>query len=136
MRKLVFILMLIPLPLVAATTIEVRMSRDHCRWLVEHIPADDVAYKPGVDVRGKPVKPADLNSSATMAIPRNVDIDLTLPHLLSDKLVRLYGRLKAEARVGYVTVDTKTGDATYNGKTLRDPETAELITFCRDLSAK
>ncbi len=42
-------------------------SREVCRQLVRHVPAADVAYKPGVDAKGKPIAPADLAQSADYA---------------------------------------------------------------------
>jgi hypothetical protein len=37
------------------------ITRANCLRLVEHVPAPDVAYRPGLDVRGRPVAGADLD---------------------------------------------------------------------------
>jgi hypothetical protein len=37
----------------------ITISKPDCSRLISHTPAPDVAYKPGVDVRGKPVVSAD-----------------------------------------------------------------------------
>ncbi|HEX2753183.1 MAG TPA: hypothetical protein VHP34_08830, partial [Alphaproteobacteria bacterium] len=52
---------------------------DHaaCRALVRHQPADDVTYKPGVDVHGKPVVEADINA-APITIPETVRFNITV----------------------------------------------------------
>ena len=54
--------------------------------LVQHRPADDVTYKPGVDVRGKPVVPADLNSSGGITLPEEIHIQIGID--LADRLAR------------------------------------------------
>ena len=40
---------------------KVTMTKRDCQRLVRHQARDDVAFKPGVDVRGKKVKSADLH---------------------------------------------------------------------------
>src|SRR5688572_15205808 len=46
----------------AETTITIDPSA--CREVIRHVPDADVAYKPGVDVHGKKVAPADLSAPA------------------------------------------------------------------------
>ena len=55
-----------------------------CLTLKEHKPAMGVIYQPGVDVRGKPVVPADMNAPVinvpdVMTIPLSVDLAKRLP---------------------------------------------------------
>ncbi|HIC81294.1 MAG TPA: hypothetical protein EYP07_10060, partial [Kiloniellaceae bacterium] len=45
------------------------ITRADCQRLVRHLPAADVAYQPGVDVRGRPVAPADLGAAEPGAAP-------------------------------------------------------------------
>ena len=47
-----------------AQTITVAPSA--CQALTAHTPADDAAYRPGVDVIGNTVAPADLNASGQL----------------------------------------------------------------------
>jgi G:T/U-mismatch repair DNA glycosylase len=58
-----------------------RVTKKDCQRLVRHQARADVAYKPGVDVRGKKVAPADLAGSFQMVLPDvfefNVTKDLT-----------------------------------------------------------
>lgn len=53
--------------LVAATAsaeeVTVTVTRQDCARLVRHMPSADVAYQPGVDVKGRKVAPADLPGS-------------------------------------------------------------------------
>ncbi len=59
----------------APTTVIVR--RADCATLVAHRPAPDVAYRSGVDVRGRPVVPADLDPHQ-LALPETTAIDITV----------------------------------------------------------
>jgi hypothetical protein len=83
----------------AATQVEtppkVQITKRDCRRLVRHQASAEVAYKPGVDVRGNPVVGADVNGAFTVPLPDvyefNVTIDLSAyldgpeDQLLADK---------------------------------------------------
>ncbi len=62
------------------------VSGTACQRLVAHQPKDDVTYKPGVDVRGNPVVPADLNSSGGITLPEEINIQIGID--LADRLAR------------------------------------------------
>lgn len=100
-----------------------------CRRLVQHTPAPDVAYKPGVDARGKPVAPADLNPAPQIRVPDTIVFDAAVD-------LRRYGVSTASplfqpnAKVGEVRVD-KDGRTYFNGQPLGDPEIAALEAFCK-----
>jgi hypothetical protein len=84
-----------------------------CQSLAKHVPAGDVAYKPGVDVRGKAVAPADLNAPMVQApgkiyIP--VEIDLIEKFGLS-----VDPALKLDTEVALVGV-APDGAVDYNGQ--------------------
>ncbi|BAI72765.1 hypothetical protein AZL_021270 [Azospirillum sp. B510] len=49
-----------------------------CQRLTRHVPAADVEYKPGVDVKGRPVAPADLPGSAGTQPPIPIDLPLSI----------------------------------------------------------
>ena len=50
---------------------------EDCQKIVTHVPADDVAYTPGVDVSGNPVVPADLGGGYGMiTAPEEVTLDI------------------------------------------------------------
>ncbi len=49
-----------------------------CQRLTRHVPAADVEYRPGVDVRGRPVAPADLPGSAGAQPPIPIDLPLSV----------------------------------------------------------
>ena len=47
----------------AAKDTAIRITKSDCIRIVEHHPSAEVAYQPGVDVRGKKVVPADVEAS-------------------------------------------------------------------------
>lgn len=49
-----------------------------CQRLTRHVPAADVEYRPGVDVHGRPVAPADLPGSAGAQPPIPIDLPLSV----------------------------------------------------------
>jgi len=113
---------------------EVAISRRDCERLVQHEPAPDVTYQPGVDVHGRPVAPADLNGGSQIELPDVIYIPIEV--LIQDK----YGipansvLYDATALVGVVSVQ---GNQVYfEDKLLTDPEVAALEAACRDRSAQ
>lgn len=49
-----------------------------CQRLTRHVPAADVEYRPGVDVHGRAVAPADLPGSAGAQPPIPIDLPLSV----------------------------------------------------------
>ena len=106
------------------------VSEGDCRLLERHVPAANVAYQPGVDVRGKPVAPADASPYGQMATPQQVAIDLSLSlRDLGAAPQRSLGG--AEVRLGQITVDLATNQLAFNGQPLSDPERAQFVAACR-----
>lgn len=117
-----------PAPASAAETV-IRIPRADCARLVEHRSAPDVAYKPGVDVRGRKVAPADLpGSNAAIKAPKQVEIEISFNPLRGGVGSR-FG--SSELVVGRVQFNLETGEATFNGQPLTDPEQAELARKCQ-----
>ena len=114
-----------------------RISDDDCRRLIRHSPSADVAYQPGVDVRGKAVAPANLNANEPGGQP-----ELIMPRFVLIPIeVDLFDRFglppdgetyEADAFIGEVTVDLVTGEAFFNGQPLQDEAQAELAARCRE----
>lgn len=115
----------------STSTSEIKIAPKDCQRLVQHRPGADVAYRPGVDVRGNPVAPADLPGQARITAPNEITIDLTID------LLRQYGvpsssplAPRGEASVGTVTYDIAAGRMTFNGQPLSDPEQDALAAAC------
>lgn len=121
----------------AARAATITVSATDCQRLVQHQPAADVAYTPGVDVNGNPVAPADLPGSVTIRTPTEVTFEVTYD-LLSNYDVAEDSVLAArgEASVGTVRYDLLSGVLTFNGERLDDPETAALRELCRAAAAE
>lgn len=95
-----------------------------CRWLTRHIPDADVAYKPGVDVHGKAVVPADLNGTYDFELPKTVIASVSR---------RLLGHrnLEQETPFAEIEIDIATGAIWINGKGLDNEEQEQLVAWCR-----
>ena len=55
----------------------VRISKPDCQRVVRHQASADVAYKPGVDVRGNAVAPADASGGFTIPLPDVFEFNIT-----------------------------------------------------------
>ncbi|MGJ3261168.1 MAG: hypothetical protein ACFE0S_16335 [Rhodospirillales bacterium] len=60
-----------------AETPKVRITKKDCQRVVRHQASADVAYQPGVDVRGNAVAPADASGGFTIPIPDVFEFNIT-----------------------------------------------------------
>ena len=125
-----FALVLIAIAWAMPASAEIAISRKDCQRLVNHEPAPDVTYQPGVDVHGRPVAPADLGGGQQIQLPDVIYIPIEV--LVQDK----YGipansvLYDATALIGVVAVR---GNRVYfEDQELTDPEVAALEDACRD----
>lgn len=114
----------------APASAEIAIARKDCQRLVNHEPAPDVTYQPGVDVHGRPVAPADLGGGQQIELPDVIYIPIEV--LIQDK----YGipansvLYDATALIGVVAVR---GNRVYfEDQELTDPEIAALEEACRE----
>ena len=104
-----------------------RITKRDCRRVLRHQPSGDVAYKPGVDARGKAVAPADLSGGFKMVLPDvfefNVTKDLTAylggaeDQLAADKAAALAAEKSAaatDAAVSSATQSLAAAQTTYD----------------------
>lgn len=114
----------------APASAEIAISRKDCGRLVNHEPAPDVTYQPGVDVHGRPVVPADLGGGQQIQLPDVIYIPIEV--LIQDK----YGipansvLYDATALVGVVSV--RGNQVYFEDQPLTDPEIVALEQACRD----
>lgn len=74
-----------------------------CRLLPEHKPDADVTYRPGLDIKGRAVVPADINSHAAPLAERTIVVPLTVD--LADRLQGLGSPgLQIEGSLGYLEI--------------------------------
>ncbi|MBU6474384.1 MAG: hypothetical protein KGQ70_00325 [Alphaproteobacteria bacterium] len=104
------------------------ITQQDCENLVNYQTPPGVDYQPGVDADGNPVVPADITPSPvtlpeTYSFTLNVDaakyLGLTVP-----------AGSQGLMPVGKVTVDTKTGAATWNGQPMEGEAVATLKDWC------
>jgi hypothetical protein len=100
-----------------------------CRKLARHMPAPDVAYKPGVDARGRPVAPADINAAPQIRVPETITFDAAVD-LRRFGIPQTSPLFQPNVAVGRVDV-LQDGRVFFNGERLGDPEIAALEEFCR-----
>lgn len=100
-----------------------------CRQLVPHVARDDVTYRPGVDVHGRPVVPADATGSGA-ALPDEITVDLKIPlaQALGTATPPRVGQ--SDVNVGKVTVDTASRKVLLNGQPLPDPAAHAIAEEC------
>ena len=120
-------------PALAAETLTI--STADCRRLVAHAPSADVTYKGGVDVRGKPVVPADLPGSAVIDLPEFIEIPITVD--TAQRLGRgepggiLGARRGLEGKAALGTLTVKGNDVFWNGKQIQSQDEVFMAESCR-----
>ena len=118
----------------AAEDTAIRIAKSDCIRIVEHHPSADVAYQPGVDVRGKKVVPADVEASPNLRniVPEVIEFPVALNPLKGG--AARFGETSLE--VGKVSFDMKSRRATFNGKALTRSETRRISKKCRERLSK
>ncbi|MFQ5533322.1 MAG: hypothetical protein ACE5EM_00675 [Sphingomonadales bacterium] len=130
-----YVFALIPVLAVSASPVgwagvTVRIDDAACRFLTRHVPAPDIRFEPGVDVRGNPVTPADLGSGPALK-PRQVftiDIELDLEERFG--IPAGSPLFRNQANIGVIEVR---GEHVYfDGQRLDAPEQRALAAACED----
>lgn len=91
-----------------------------CRLLPNHVANDNVAYKAGVDVRGKNVVPADLNASQ-IELPETIVVPLSINLGQNTDI----NGTDLKATTGFLEI-YKNGRVTYDGKDV----TSQVYAIC------
>ena len=128
MKILIAAILVLALPTTTAVAETLTISKAECRKLVRHQPSADVAYRPGVDVRGRRVAPADLGGGTTIAVPQETEIPITV-ELEKTIGAAASGLYKPEANIGKVVY--KNGRAWFNGQPLETGVNADVVAACR-----
>jgi hypothetical protein len=116
----------------SASELTVVTSHKECRRLVTHKPDSDVAYKPGVDVRGKFVAPADLPSDqdAPIKLAKVFEFPISI-NPLSGGAGQIFSETRLE--LGKIRFDRESGDVSYNGRPLRGLKRRDFVYECQKL---
>lgn len=115
----------------AAEESTVRITKSDCVYLAEHQTSADVAYQPGVDVRGREVAPADVGTAPALKnlVPEVLEFPIALNPLKGG--AARFG--ETSLTVGTVSFDMKTKRASFNGKPLTRGETRRLAKKCKEI---
>lgn len=108
------------------------VTRSACQALVRHVPDDDVAYKPGVDVRGNAVAPADLNGGSNIlkSLPKEIEFPVTLD-FFEYSGIDVPDGMSGEQSIGKITY--RNGRVYFNNEPIGNEATSdELIKACRE----
>lgn len=112
------------------------VSVHNCRAMTAHIPLDDVNYKAGVDVQGKPVTPADLSPQPDFGLKDGISFRLILDVAKESRSTENSNRqfqdhpgLEGNINLGEIMV--KDGKVTLDGKPLAAQQQIELSEFCK-----
>ncbi len=119
------------IPAAQAKKVKATVTRADCANLVQHQPSADVAYRPGIDVNGNSVAPADLNGGSNVAVPETIEIPIVID------LAERYGKPKATSKfmgeTKFGKVVWRDGKAWYNGQPLAGNTNADLVAACRKI---
>ncbi len=118
-------------PVAAHEKATVAITRADCARLVEHVPGPDMAYRPGVDVYGQEVAPADLGGALRIELPETVLIDIEVDLLQRFGIPANEVLFDTDAEVGEVAY--RDGRFTFNGQPLQDQAQAELAARCQEI---
>lgn len=112
---------------------EVSVSLDDCKRLVAHVPSDDVAFKPGVDVRGKAVTPAegpaDGATLGAIDLPDEIVIDFGYDFAGAYGIPNT-GLETATANILTISYDLELGGLAINGKPLTKSDARAVAKAC------
>jgi hypothetical protein len=106
------------------------LTQADCSRLTAHVPSADATYQPGVDVRGRPVVPADLPGTPQIVMPEDVTIAITVDLQQRFGIPATSSLYKPEAAIGSVVVKPD-GRATFNGQPLTNQEQSALAFLCQ-----
>ncbi|MGE4350840.1 MAG: hypothetical protein AB7E52_01465 [Bdellovibrionales bacterium] len=103
-----------------------------CQALVKHVPDADVAYQPGIDIHGKPVVPADLDSGYHVALPQEISIPLTvdLMSFLKMDTTALPASAMKRNDIPLGTLTIRDNQVLLNGQPLSDAQQDNLAVLC------
>lgn len=106
---------------------ELILPKKVCYRLVRHIPDADVAFQPGVDVRGKPVVPAN-GHGKSLKLPDEIKIDITVDIKERFNIPPNSDLFDSEAKIGEVIF--KNNQVYFNGQPLIHDDQELLASLC------
>lgn len=123
----IFILLYCALFAVSAQAQNITQRVELCHVLDKHVPDDDVTYKPGVDVKGNAVAPADLNGGSDFELPETIKIPLTINLAEEFDIDGEYTEDSLNAPLGMIEVRMD-GAVIYNGQDI----SSQAMVYCEE----
>jgi hypothetical protein len=112
----------------AAQTVSIKTA--DCAHLVRHVAQADVAFRPGEDLQGRFVVPADTRGSVKVEIPRKLAIPITVD--LQRRLgIPVDPNLYQTQNFSVGTVVWENGKGYFNGQPLHSEEAEKLAALCQ-----
>jgi len=112
--------------------VKIVVTKADCRRVVKHAPAPDVIYRPGLDMNGDPVVPADLDGGVRIELPERFTIPMEVDLFDRFGIPADEANFRADLLVGEVFVD-RYGRAYFNGQPLQNEAAAELAAKCQKI---
>lgn len=114
-----------------AEPLTVEISEASCARLVAHQADDDVTFRSGIDVRGRPVVPADADGAPSLTLPERYRIRIEVDSADRFDVPADADSYDADIRVGEAEV-LQDGRVLFNGQPLQSDEAFELSRLCRE----
>lgn len=110
---------------------QVTISRQACQYLAQSRMANEADYRPGIDVEGRAVAPADFAEEPQLKLPETITIEIApaLAHWLPNQSAP-YDTLEL-SRINLGTISMTGGVLTFNGQPLGRSHDDELLALCR-----
>tara|TARA_B100000686_G_scaffold328297_1_gene388140 strand:+ start:1303 stop:1716 length:414 start_codon:yes stop_codon:yes gene_type:complete len=119
---------ILPTNSVYGESTKVNISGRDCKKLIQHRARSDVNFKPGVDVRGRKVIGADLNSRMKLKFPTKIEFNIGFNPLKGSAASR-FG--ETSATVGKVKYNISKNSFSFNGKPLNEKALDALAAKCK-----
>lgn len=103
-----------------------------CQLLTPHVPDADVEYKPGKDVRGRDIVPADIGGGNVLGLGvHGYSFYMTHDALKESGAAGQYGLTGSqEGKIILGQVTVKDGDVLWNGTSLREADRNSIYMLC------
>lgn len=113
-----------------------QLRYDDCARPVTHRPEPGVAYRPGIDVHGRPVAPADAGSTALPPEnPEFIGVELAAPLTVVPGTGGKAARVTGDVPLGHVRVPVSGGPPTLDHRPLAAADREALSAACHGAGA-
>ena len=101
-----------------------------CTQFIQHVPASDVVFVPGVDLQGRPVVPADLGGAIRLDPPKELSIPISVD-LQKSLGIPVDPNLFQSQNFTVGVVVWKNGKGYFNGQPLQNGRSMKHAALCQ-----